>query len=303
MANATAVTEKPLIIKKKRRTPLKWFLTTGWRHLVGLALILYAIFPILYILSTSLYPNNSIEGTNTLFAAISFQNYINLFSDPARPFGLWYINTVVIGITTSVLSVFISALAAYAFSRLRFRGRRGGLLSLILIQMFPSLLGLVAIFGMLTEIGKIFPAFGLDSVLGLVMIYLGGSLGGGTYLMYGFFNTVPKELDEAAKLDGATHTQVFYGIILRLVSPVLAVQMLLTYIGITSDYVLASVVLSKPESLTLAVGLQQFISDPFSKDWSMFTAGAVLAAVPVVTLFMFLQRYIVSGLLGGAVKG
>ena len=303
MANATAVIEKPLKMKKKRRGPLKWFLTTGWRHVVGLALIVYALFPILYIISTSLYPNNSIEGTNTLFAAISFQNYINLFSDPARPFGLWYMNTVIIGLTTSVLSVFISALAAYAFSRLRFRGRRGGLLSLILIQMFPALLGLVAIFGMLTEIGKVFPAFGLDSVLGLVMVYLGGSLGGGTYLMYGFFNTVPKELDEAAKLDGATHTQIFYGIILRLVSPILAVQMLLSYIGITSDYVLASVVLSKPESLTLAVGLQQFISDPFSKDWSMFTAGAVLAAIPVVTLFMFLQRYIVSGLLGGAVKG
>jgi arabinogalactan oligomer/maltooligosaccharide transport system permease protein len=297
------VSETPLKFKKKRRTPLKWLLTTGWRHILGLGLVLYAIFPILYILSTSLYPNNSIEGTNTLFAAISFQNYINLFNDPARPFGLWYINTVTIGAVTSVLSVFISALAAYAFSRLRFRGRRGGLLSLILIQMFPALLGLVAIFGMLTEIGKIFPAFGLDSVLGLVMVYLGGSLGGGTYLMYGFFNTVPKELDEAAKLDGATHTQIFYGIILRLVSPILAVQMLLSYIGITSDYVLASVVLSKPESLTLAVGLQQFISDPFSKDWSMFTAGAVLAAIPVVTLFMFLQRYIVSGLLGGAVKG
>jgi arabinogalactan oligomer/maltooligosaccharide transport system permease protein len=114
---------------------------------------------------------------------------------------------------------------------------------------------------------------------------------------------VPKELDEAAKIDGATHTQIFYGIILRLVAPVLAVQMLLSYIGITSDFVLASVVLSKPESLTLAVGLQQFISDPFSRDWSMFTAGAVLAAIPVVALFMYLQRYIVSGLLGGAVKG
>ena len=302
MTTAT-VSETPLKFKKKRRTPLKWLLTTGWRHFLGIGLVIYAIFPILYILSTSLYPNNSIEGTNTLFAAISFQNYVSLFSDPARPFGLWYINTVLIGVITSVLSVFISALAAYAFSRLRFRGRRGGLLSLILIQMFPALLGLVAIFGMLTEIGKIFPAFGLDSVLGLVMVYLGGSLGGGTYLMYGFFNTVPKELDEAAKLDGATHTQIFYGIILRLVSPILAVQMLLSYIGITSDYVLASVVLSKPESLTLAVGLQQFISDPFSKDWSMFTAGAVLAAIPVVTLFMFLQRYIVSGLLGGAVKG
>ena len=304
MTTATkAIKEKPLKVVKRRQSPLRWFLSTGWRHIVGMAIVLYAIFPILYIISTSLYPNNSIEGNNTLFAAISFENYISLFQDTARPFATWYFNTVYIGLATSIGSVFISALAAYSFSRLRFRGRRGGLLSLILIQMFPSLLGLVAIYGMLIEIGRVFPAFGLDSQLGLIMIYMGGSLGGGTYLMYGFFNTVPKELDEAAKLDGATHTQIFYGIILRLVAPVLAVQMLLSYIGITSDYVLASVVLSKPESLTLAVGLQQFISDPFSRDWSMFTAGAVLSAIPVVALFMYLQRYIVSGLLGGAVKG
>ena len=304
MTTATkAIKEKPLKVVKRRQSPLRWFLSTGWRHIVGMAIVLYAIFPILYIISTSLYPNNSIEGNNTLFAAISFENYISLFQDTARPFATWYFNTVYIGLATSIGSVFISALAAYSFSRLRFRGRRGGLLSLILIQMFPSLLGLVAIYGMLIEIGLVFPAFGLDSQLGLIMIYMGGSLGGGTYLMYGFFNTVPKELDEAAKLDGATHTQIFYGIILRLVAPVLAVQMLLSYIGITSDYVLASVVLSKPESLTLAVGLQQFISDPFSRDWSMFTAGAVLSAIPVVALFMYLQRYIVSGLLGGAVKG
>jgi arabinogalactan oligomer/maltooligosaccharide transport system permease protein len=304
MTTATKIIkEKPLKVAKRRQTPLRWFLATGWRHIVGMAIVLYAIFPILYIISTSLYPNNSIDGNNTLFAAISFENYVSLFQDTARPFATWYFNTVYIGLATSIGSVFISALAAYAFSRLRFRGRRGGLLSLILIQMFPSLLGLVAIYGMLIEIGKIFPAFGLDSQLGLIMIYMGGSLGGGTYLMYGFFNTVPKELDEAAKLDGATHTQIYFGIILRLVAPVLAVQMLLSYIGITSDYVLASVVLSKPESLTLAVGLQQFISDPFSRDWSMFTAGAVLSAIPVVALFMYLQRYIVSGLLGGAVKG
>lgn len=304
MTTATKIIkEKPMKVVKRRQTPLRWFFSTGWRHIVGMAIVLYAIFPILYIISTSLYPNNSIEGNNTLFAAISFENYISLFQDTARPFATWYFNTVYIGLATSIGSVFISALAAYSFSRLRFRGRRAGLLSLILIQMFPSLLGLVAIYGMLIEIGRIFPAFGLDSQLGLIMIYMGGSLGGGTYLMYGFFNTVPKELDEAAKLDGATHTQIFYGIILRLVAPVLAVQMLLSYIGITSDYVLASVVLSKPESLTLAVGLQQFISDPFSRDWSMFTAGAVLSAIPVVALFMYLQRYIVSGLLGGAVKG
>jgi arabinogalactan oligomer/maltooligosaccharide transport system permease protein len=287
----------------RRRSFWQWLVSTGWRHVFGLAISLYAIFPILYIISTSLYPNNDINNTNALFQGFSLQNYESLFADETRPFAAWYVNTVVIGVLTSVGSVFLSALAAYAFSRLRFRGRRGGLMSLILMQMFPSILGLVAIFGLISDIGQVFPQIGLNSQLGLVMVYMGGALGGGTYLMYGFFNTVPREIDEAATIDGAGHARIFFTITLRLVAPVLAVQMLLSYIGVTSDYVLASILLSDPTKYTLATGLQSFISDPYSKDWSMFTAGAVLAALPTVLLFLFLQRFITSGLSAGAVKG
>lgn len=300
---STIEIEEQYNLPKKRMTPGKWALTLGWRHLIGILVVIYAIFPILYILSVSFVKNSSVDGATTLFSSFDLVNYIALFQDPNRPFGLWYINTMVIGVITAIGSVFLSTIAAYAFSRFRFRGRRAGLMSLILIQMFPSVLGLVAIFTILSEVGKIFPVLGLSSSLGLIMAYMGGSLGTGTYLMYGFFNTVPKELDEAAKIDGATHTQIFYTIILPLVTPILAVNVLLSFIGITSDFVLASVVLSTPESLTLAVGLQQFVSDPFSKDWAMFCAGAILSAIPVVALFMYLQKYIVSGLTGGAVKG
>jgi arabinogalactan oligomer/maltooligosaccharide transport system permease protein len=250
-----------------------------------------------------LYPNNDINDTTTLFAEISLANYMELFNQESRPFGRWYLNTVYIGIIASVGSVFLSALAAFAFSRLRFKGRRAGLLSLILMQMFPSILGLVAIYSLLADVGRVFPILGLNSQIGLMMVYLGGSLGAGTYLMYGFFNTVPKEIDEAATIDGASHARIFFSIILRLVAPILAVQMLLSYIGVTSDFILASILLSDPNSLTLATGLQQFISDPYSKDWSMFAAGAVLSALPSVALFLGLQKYITSGLTGGAVKG
>ena len=296
MANAT-------LSKKKPFNPVKWFVSTGWRHLVGLAVCVFAIFPILYILSTSLYPNNDINNTTALFQEFSLANYIELLAQDTRPFARWYLNTVYIGIITSVASVFISALAAYAFSRLRFKGRRPGLLALILMQMFPSILGLVAIFSLMSDIGQVYPQIGLNTQLGLILVYTGGALGVGTYLMYGFFNTVPKEIDEAATIDGASHARIFFTIILRLVAPVLAVQMLLSYIGVTSDYILASILLTDPNQLTLATGLQQFISDPYSKDWSMFASGAVLAAIPSVILFLFLQRYITSGLTGGAVKG
>ena len=296
MANAT-------IYKKKPFNPVKWFVSTGWRHLVGIAVCVFAIFPILYILSTSLYPNNDINNTTALFQEFSLANYVELLAQDTRPFARWYLNTVYIGIITSVASVFISALAAYAFSRLRFKGRRPGLLALILMQMFPSILGLVAIFSLMSDIGQVYPQIGLNTQLGLILVYTGGALGVGTYLMYGFFNTVPKEIDEAATIDGASHARIFFTIILRLVAPVLAVQMLLSYIGVTSDYILASILLTDPNQLTLATGLQQFISDPYSKDWSMFASGAVLSAIPSVILFLFLQRYITSGLTGGAVKG
>ena len=316
-------TDYSTIPTKRATTPLRWFLSTGWRHLIGLFLILYAVFPILYILSTSMIGSANIENTAGLFENVTFNNYWALLDFSGKtmaqvtadtsgatgmsyadnPFDLWYLNTIVIGITTSVGSVFLSALAAYAFSRLRFKGRRGGLLTLLLIQMYPSLLGLVGIYTILSAVGRVFPVLGLDSSLGLIMVYMGGSLGSGTYLMYGFFNTVPKEIDEAAKIDGATHTQIYYGIIMPLVAPILAVNVLLSYIGVTSDFVLASIVLTKPQSQTLAVGLQAFISDPYSKNWSLFTAGAVLAAIPIMGLFLYLQKHIISGLTGGAVKG
>src|SRR5690606_39957489 len=136
-----------------------------------------------------------------------------------------------------------------------------GLLSLLLLQMSPQLLGVVAIFLLLYGIGEIFRALGLGSQLGLIMVYLGGALGVNTYLMYGFFNTIPKEIDEAAKIDGASHAQVFWTIILRLAAPILAVVALLSFISSFSDFLLAKLILQSEQNWTLAVGMFQWVSD------------------------------------------
>ena len=280
----------------------RWAKTVGWKHIIAWMMIVYATFPILYIISTSLTDFGGIENA-ALFQQFHYQNYIDLFNDPSYPFAQWMTNTLIIAGSTAILSVFISACAAYAFSRLRFKGRRPGLLALILIQMFPSISGLVAIFGILSWLTDNVPAIGLGTKAGLILVYLGGSLGAGTYLMYGFFNTVPTEIDEAAKIDGATHPQIYFQIIFRLVAPVLAVMALLSFIGTFSDYILASIVFSKTEQQTVAVGLGTLLNDPYSKNWAMFCAGAIISATPIVALFMGLQRYIVSGLTGGAVKG
>jgi arabinogalactan oligomer/maltooligosaccharide transport system permease protein len=288
--------------KAKRGGFIRWFTQVGWKHLVGLVVIVFATFPLVYILSTSLTKMGNIENF-TLFRQFYLGNYKDLLTSTDYPFVKWMKNTLILAGSTAVISVFISALAAFAFSRLRFKGRRPGLLALILIQMFPSILGLTAVFGILSKLTDYVPAIGLGTKAGLILVYLGGSLGGGTYLMYGFFNTIPKELDEAAKIDGATHTQIYFQIILRLVAPVLAVMALLSFIGTFGDYVLASIVFNTNDQYTVAVGLQSLLADPWTKQWAMFAAGAVMSSLPIVIIFVSLQKYITNGLTGGAVKG
>ncbi|GAA1872517.1 ABC transporter permease subunit [Paeniglutamicibacter psychrophenolicus] len=281
----------------------QWFKAKGWRHLVAIAATAFSVFPLLYVLSAALNPTGTMAGASSLFTEFGTGNFEELFANQERPFGRWFVNTLVIGTVTSAATVFLGAMAAYAFSRMRFTGRRVGLLTLLLLQMFPQLLTVVAIFLLLNFIGDIIPALGLGSQLGLIMVYLGGALGVNTYLMYGFFNTVPTSLDESARIDGASHVQVFFKIIMPLVTPILAVVGLLAFIGISSEFVIASVVLTDPDSQTLAVGLYSYVAQQRSENWGVFAAGAVLAAIPVMTLFLFLQRYITSGLTAGGVKG
>lgn len=288
--------------REPRRPFGRYFRETGWRHLIGIVATVFALFPLLYVISASLNPGGTLLTANSLFSKISLESYLTLFQSQTHPYGNWFVNTLVIGLITSVLTVLLGALAAYSFSRMRFTGRRFTLTALLVVQMFPQMLAMVAIFLLMVTISDIFPAIGLNTQIGLIMVYLGGALGANTYLMYGFFNTVPASIDEAAKIDGAGHARIFFTIILRLVAPILAVVGLLSFIGTSSEFVLASVILVDPEKQTLAVGLYRFISDEFSKNWSVFAAGAVLAAILPVALFLALQKYIVGGLTAGSVK-
>ena len=215
---------------------------------------------------------------------------------------MWYVNSIVIPGVAAIFSVLMGAMAAYAFARFRFKGRRVGMLTLLLIQMFPAFLSLVAIYLILQSLGQVFPFAGLTR-FGLILVYLGGALGVNTWLMKGFFDTIPKELDESARVDGATATQIFWGVILPLAVPVLAVITLISYVFTLNEFVIASFVLQTADSQTLIVGLHQFIADKYAKNWGPFAAGVLLTAIAPTALFFALQRYIVEGLTGGAVKG
>jgi arabinogalactan oligomer/maltooligosaccharide transport system permease protein len=278
----------------------RWWSEVGWRHVVGVVMIAVCLLPLLYVLSASLNPGGTLTGSNQLFRTISLENYTEL---GPRGYFSWAVNSLVVSTATAVGTVLMGAAAAYAFSRFRFRGRRSGLTTLLLVQMFPQMLAFVALFLLLLSLSEVFPAIGLNTQLGLICVYLGGALGVNTFLMYGFFNTVPREIDEAAKIDGASHAQIFWTIILRLVAPILAVVGLLSFISSYGEFIIAKVVLQRPERFTLALGLYNWASDERNARWGIFAAGAVLAAIPVVLLFLFLQKYIVGGLTAGSVKG
>jgi arabinogalactan oligomer / maltooligosaccharide transport system permease protein len=290
----TAATFAP----NRRSTPV-WFRQTGWRHLVAIVALVFALFPVLWVVSAA-FSTGNLNSQELIPADPNLDNFRTLFE---QPFWRWFYNSMFIGVMTAVWTVFFCALAAYAFSRLRFRGRRGGMLALLLIQMFPNLLAVVALFLFMTRIKGLYPAIGLGTSWGLIFIYLGGALGVNTYLIKGFFDTIPFSLDESAKIDGCTHAQTFFMIILPLARPVLAVIGLLSFIFTQAEFLVASVMLGQSEnSKTLAVGLSQYVRAGFDNRWGPFAAGSLIGAIPVVLLFIFLQRYIVSGLTSGAVK-
>lgn len=283
---------------------VRWFRATGWRHVVGLAMLAWVALPLLYVLSASLSSGGTLTGSTELFASVSLDNYASLLAGDQVPYVTWWLNTMKIAALTAGGVVTVSTLAAYAFSRMRFRFRRQGLTFVVLLQMFPAVLSLVAVYLMLNWLGNVFPAIGIDTQAGLLLMYLGASLGIYTYLLTGNFNTIPRELDEAARIDGAGHLRIFVQITLPLAVPMLAVVGLLMFLATVGEYAVASVVLSSDEVKTAAVGLTSLISGPDGRNanWGLFSAGAILLAVPVLVLFFLLQRYIVGGLTSGSVK-
>ena len=278
----------------------RWLTEVSWKYLLAVVVVIYSAFPLVYVLSASLASGGTLTGSTKLFRSVSGENYQAL---DATRFWDWAGNSLLVATVTAIGSVLMGAAAAYAFSRFRFTGRRTGLTTLLIIQMFPQMLAFVAIFLLLLSLGEIVPALGLNSKLALIAVYLGGALGSNTLLLYGFFNSVPRELDEAAKIDGASHSQIYWTIILRLVTPILAVVGLLSFITAFGEFILARVILTSESNWTLAVGMYGWVSDQLNANWGLFAAGAVLAALPILLLFLFLQKYIVGGLTAGSVKG
>jgi len=286
---------------------------TWWRHIVALLAIAFSLFPVVFVTSAAFDASNSVSGTSVLPTQFTTDNFKEILTNTVQDqsasgnvdsqFLRWFANSMIIAAAAALFSVILGALAAYAFSRFRFKGRSMGMMTLLLIQVFPQFLAIVAIYLIVHNVGEIFPALGLNSTFGLVVVYLGGALGINAWLMKGFFDTVPAELDESARVDGATASQIFWGVVLPLAAPVLAVVGLIAFVFTFNEFLIASTLLQTSDHFTLPVGMYGFINQQFGQRWGPFAAGALLAAIPAAVLFMFLQRWIVSGLTQGAVKG
>ncbi len=273
------------------------------RFCLALFMIAFAMFPVIWTISASLDPTGNLASQKLIPDNASLDNYRELFNSSTRPFGRWLINSLVLAVSVTLISVLITTTTAFAFSRFRFTGRGTLLKTILLIQVFPAILAMVAIFALIQQLGTYIPVLRLDTLTGLGFIYLGGAMGINIWLMKGFFDTVPKEIDESAMVDGATHWQTFWQLIFPLVRPVVIVVGLLTFIGTYGEFLLARILLKTTDSFTVMVGLYILQANQFSQNWGVFTAGALIAAIPVVVLYLALQDYIVGGLTTGAVKG
>lgn len=263
-------------------------------RLIIWAVIAIMMFPVAWVVGASMASGDAFFSGSIFPQHMTFQNYKDVLVK--TNFLLWVKNSMILSVGVATIQLFLTATSAYAFSRMKFVGRKNGLKTLLIMQMFPTFMALPAIFGIMAKLNL------LDNLYALMLV-MAGSSAFSIWLLKGYIDSLPKELDEAALVDGATHWQIFMKIILPLATPMLVVIFLFSFMGVYSEFILSSAVLKSPENYTIALGLQRFIQNQFSAHWTQFAAASVMASLPLVILFMVLQRYLQAGLAAGAVKG
>lgn len=286
--------------KKEKKINMKRHLTAAqlrnlWlgRIFIWIVIILI-LFPIVSIISASLAKGQAFSQAGRIFPKeITLENYVSVIKD--TDFLTWVRNSLIICFSVAVIQIVLTAPAAYAFSRLRFKGRKNGLMSLLILQMFPSMMSLPAILAVAYRLDF------MDHLSALILLMCGGSAYN-IWLLKGFMDALPKELDEAAYIDGANTFQTFIKVILPLTRSMLVVIFVFAFIGAYGEYILTSALMKDPSTQTVATGLMTFVNNKYSTNWTQFAAAAVMASIPIVVVFSVLQKFIAKGLVAGAVK-
>jgi arabinogalactan oligomer/maltooligosaccharide transport system permease protein len=264
-------------------------------HVVLICFSLLTLMPVLWVLKTSLTASRNLSvSLNPFPDRFELDNFRDLFE--SELFWTQLSNSVVISVCTTLVGIFFSCTAAYAFSRFKFPGRRLGLMGFLVTQMFPGTMMMIPLYQVLEWLSL------LDDSIGLVLVYSTTSIPFCVWMLKGYFDTIPLEIEESAIMDGASQFTIFWRIIMPLSRPAIAVTALFSFMTAWNEFILAATFMSDESSYTLPVRLQQYVTK-YNTDWGHFAAGAVIVSVPVMLLFFILQRHLVGGLTAGGVKG
>lgn len=280
-------------------------LTLSGKIGLGISYVILALWAILIIVPLLIMVVSSFNGLQDKYIIVgsdfqlSLKQFRILFRDTL--FLRWVVNTIVIATLTAIITLIIVSYTGYVYSRFRFKGKKGSLMGIMLIQVIPAFAGIAAYYTIHSIVEAIFPLF--TRTMMLILIYSIGGVAGNTFILKGYIDSISVELDEAAKMEGCSNMQVYRLIILPIAKPMIAIIALWSFIGPFMDYLLPKVLLTSPKSYTLAAGLFTLIGDERTKLEPVFAAGGLLTAIPIVLLFIILQKQLVSGLSSGSVKG
>ncbi len=273
------------------------FIRLAGSYIILIALSIAALYPALWILLASFRPGKSLYSKTFIPEQFTLSHYRELFTSPSYMFGTWYANTLKIAVFSMLIGVVLTLLTSYAVSRFRFKARKTALSTVLILGMFPGLMSMIAIYMLLKEFNL------LDTHIALIIVYAAGAPLGGTFIAKGFLDTIPRSLDEAARIDGASNFGIFMRIILPLSRPMITYMALTQFVGPWVDFIFARLILRTKENWTVAVGMWDMVNTNQNTNFTLFSAGAVLISIPIMILFVFLQRLLVDGLTAGASKG
>jgi arabinogalactan oligomer/maltooligosaccharide transport system permease protein len=265
-------------------------------RLIIWAFMILMLIPVALLVIASLTAGNALFANSLIPQHFSLEHYQNVFDPSITNIVIWLRNSAIVAGSTGVLVALLVATTGYAFSRFEFFGRKYGLMSLLLIQMFPAQMSFVALYFFLLKIGL------LNTLQGLVLVFIGGGIPFMAWLFKGYVDGLPRALEESAYVDGANRWQAFWKVTLPLTRPMLATVFIFQVIGIYNEYLLTNFLIQDPNKYTVTVGLRGMINLQFGQNWNDFAAGAIVATIPLAILFLVAQRWLVSGLAAGAVK-
>jgi len=280
--------------KKSVKERIKDILAYIGIYAVLIIVAISILYPVVWIIGSSFNQGSSLASATAIPKNPTISNYKRLFAE--TDYKRWYLNTLSIAFVNMIVSVLLVGTIGYVFARLKFAGKKVGLLTILILQMFPSFMGMIAIYVLFLNFGL------LNRPLALVLIYSSGQIPYNTWLIKGYLKNVPKSLDEAAMIDGASKLQIYTRIILPIMFPILTFVAITQFMAPWFDYILPSFLISSTSKKTLAVGLYDLINSQTNTNFTMFAAGAVLVGVPIAILYLFLQKYLIEGLSAGANK-